>query len=109
MAAERCHDTLIGEMADALAGRDISDLHDAEGPSLDVDTVTALALVDAAEDRIWKVDQALERLARGSFGVCEACGDRIPIERLRAIPTTRWCTRCSSTVNAAHAMSNAHG
>lgn len=42
--------------------------------------------VDLAE-----VDRALERLADGTYGRCEGCGNRIGEVRLRALPATRWC------------------
>lgn len=38
-----------------------------------------------------EVDAALQRLAAGSFGVCEACGDSVEVERLLADPLTRFC------------------
>jgi RNA polymerase-binding transcription factor DksA len=37
------------------------------------------------------VRHAYERLLRGTYGECEACGDPIPDERLRALPAARYC------------------
>jgi DnaK suppressor protein len=37
------------------------------------------------------VERALAKLEDGSYGVCDSCGERIPDERLQAIP---WATRC---------------
>jgi hypothetical protein len=36
------------------------------------------------------------RLDAGVFGLCEACGRPIALGRLRAAPTTRYCTRCAA-------------
>jgi DnaK suppressor protein len=40
------------------------------------------------------IDDALQRVGDGSFGVCEACGDDIHIRRLKVIPWTRYCLKC---------------
>lgn len=37
------------------------------------------------------VADALERVARGEYGVCETCGEPIADERLEAVPATRFC------------------
>ena len=37
-----------------------------------------------------EVDAALDRLRRGTYGVCEESGKVIPDERLRAVPWTRY-------------------
>ena len=40
------------------------------------------------------IDEALERIEKGSYGVCRDCGERIADARLNAIPWTRVCIRC---------------
>jgi DnaK suppressor protein len=47
----------------------------------------AIAALDA-------VDDALERFASGTYGVCVACGQPIPTERLLAIPEAARCVGC---------------
>jgi RNA polymerase-binding transcription factor DksA len=37
------------------------------------------------------VTDALERVARDEYGVCETCGEPIADERLEAVPATRFC------------------
>jgi RNA polymerase-binding protein DksA len=41
-----------------------------------------------------EIDAAEERLATGTFGVCEACARPIPFPRLRALPMARLCITC---------------
>ena len=41
------------------------------------------------------IDIALARIETGDYGRCEDCGDLIPLERLRALPTTTTCVPCS--------------
>jgi DnaK suppressor protein len=42
------------------------------------------------------VDDALERLKAGQYGVCVNCGAPIGAHRLRAIPTARRCLNCQA-------------
>ena len=41
--------------------------------------------------QVAEVDAALERVDRGTYGVCEVCGRPIPEERLEAMPAARLC------------------
>jgi DnaK suppressor protein len=41
-----------------------------------------------------EIDEALDRIARGTFGVCMECGAVIAAHRLQAIPYARFCIRC---------------
>jgi RNA polymerase-binding protein DksA len=50
-----------------------------------------LALRDRAEQQLALVDDALERLATGTFGTCVRCGRPIAANRLEALP---WAPRC---------------
>lgn len=38
---------------------------------------------------------AIERIDRGTYGICERCGQRIPKGRLEVIPYTRTCVKCA--------------
>ena len=44
------------------------------------------------------VDEALDRLDSGDYGICLACEEPIPAKRLRAIPWARYCIPCQETV-----------
>jgi len=43
-----------------------------------------------------KIDQALERVENGIFGICEDCGNEITIQRLEARPVTTMCIDCKT-------------
>jgi DnaK suppressor protein len=43
-----------------------------------------------------KIDQALERVETGIFGICEDCGNEINIQRLEARPVTTMCIDCKT-------------
>lgn len=42
------------------------------------------------------IDQALERLEAGTYGLCVTCGSPIPAERLEAVPWAALCVPCSA-------------
>ena len=60
-----------------------------EGDTMVVERERDLALSAQARQTIADIDQALERLAKGTYGYSEASGRPIPRERLEAIP---WAT-----------------
>jgi len=46
------------------------------------------------------IDEALGRIAAGSYGTCLACGGPLGLQRIRAIPEARYCTGCSGRRDA---------
>jgi len=44
---------------------------------------------------ISEIEQALERIKSGQYGVCASCDETIPYNRMRAIPWTRVCVDCA--------------
>lgn len=55
------------------------------------------ALYQQRDDRQLKIrmtEAALDRIRRGTFGVCVSCGDDINPRRLDALPWTQYCLRC---------------
>jgi DnaK suppressor protein len=53
-----------------------------------------LELLQRDEATLGEIEEALERVANGKFGQCEACEGWIPKERLRALPYARNCVKC---------------
>jgi DnaK suppressor protein len=51
-------------------------------------------LSDRERVKIKQIDDALDRLDEGTYGVCESCGLEIAEERLQAMPFTRLCRDC---------------
>ncbi|MGO9060996.1 MAG: TraR/DksA family transcriptional regulator [Candidatus Binataceae bacterium] len=58
------------------------------------DVETHASLIERAEFRIKAIDDALLRLERGLFGICEDCGREIPLKRLDALPFAACCVSC---------------
>jgi RNA polymerase-binding transcription factor DksA len=48
-----------------------------------------------AARRLEAIDRALDHAAQGRLSVCDGCGGRIPLTRLRALPGTTRCVRCA--------------
>lgn len=42
------------------------------------------------------IADALERIAGGNYGLCEACQRTIPANRLKVVPWTRFCRNCKN-------------
>ncbi len=57
---------------------------------------TTLRILDRESMLIKKIRNSLEDIENGEYGICEDCGDEIPIERLRARPVTSFCIRCKT-------------
>lgn len=45
-------------------------------------------------ERIRDLENALRRIEVMDYGVCEACGEPIPLLRLLASPSVRYCVAC---------------
>jgi len=86
----------------AAASRTVSDMKaDSGKPADSLDRAVAefdrqMELSIRGRDRfaLHDIQQALQRIDQGSFGVCEMCGKPISEGRLMARPTTHLCLRC---------------
>lgn len=91
----KAHDTLT-DMSD-LKDRPSDELEEA---SLDFDMGFALRIRDREAKLIAKIREALDRLEDGAFGICEECGEDIPLKRLMARPVTTLCIECKKAQEA---------
>lgn len=55
-----------------------------------------LRLKEREQKLLKKIDEALDRMTLGTFGVCESCGGDISIKRLKARPVTTLCIECKT-------------
>jgi RNA polymerase-binding transcription factor DksA len=56
----------------------------------------ALNRVSLDQDILFEIDEALNRLVLGTYGVCESCGRGIEKLRMKAVPYSRMCVACKS-------------
>jgi RNA polymerase-binding transcription factor DksA len=69
------------------------------------ETRRLLCLTIAARRKLADVDDALARLAAGTFGSCEQCGSQIPAGLLAVVPERRYCPGCEADGDPAAALS----
>jgi RNA polymerase-binding transcription factor DksA len=81
----------LASMFEASADSNADDEHDPEGQTIAYERSQLAALITSAEEHLASIDAARERLAQGSYGLCEVCGEPIPAGRLEARPTARTC------------------
>jgi len=85
------------------AGKTVEDMDDDENfpdptdrASMESNRNSVLRIRDRERKLIFKIQEALQRLDDGAYGICEQCGEGIGIERLKARPVTTLCIRCKS-------------
>jgi DnaK suppressor protein len=55
-----------------------------------------LRLKEREQKLLKKIDEALDRITQGTFGICESCGGEISFKRLKARPVTTLCIECKT-------------
>jgi len=88
-------DDLAG-LIEASRSSNADDEHDPEGATIAFERAQLSALLDGTRRRVVELDEALQRLDAGTYGVCEVCGEPIPPARLEARPSARTCVGCAS-------------
>lgn len=78
---------LAKESAEELASYS---LHMADSGTDNFDRDFALSLLSSDQDAIYEIEEALKRIERNTYGICELTGKPIPKARLDAIPWTRF-------------------
>ncbi|MHC4215644.1 MAG: TraR/DksA family transcriptional regulator [Planctomycetota bacterium] len=63
-----------------------------------IDRSMSQSMCDRQNLRIRKIEQALEDLAIGDYGICQRCGEDIDVKRLRANPVARHCITCKTAI-----------
>lgn len=85
---------LKGELWDSVSELSSYDNHPADLGTEVFERSKDLALKDNALLQLQKIEDALEKIARGTYGTCDICGQKIPWERLEAAPESTLCLRC---------------
>jgi RNA polymerase-binding transcription factor DksA len=72
--------------------------HDIDGFDEETDEAEAfnnqLALVQDLKGRLVDIESALNKIASGTYGICEKCGKEIEISILDIDPESRFCKDC---------------
>jgi DnaK suppressor protein len=66
-------------------------IHMADIGTDNYDQEFTLGLMDGERKLLKEIDNALQRIERGTYGICEGTGKQIPKARLEAEPWARYC------------------
>ena len=73
-------------------------MHQADAGSDAYDRDFALSLLGKEQDALYEINEALKRIEQGVYGICEMSGEKIPHERLEALPFTRYTVGCQEKI-----------
>lgn len=88
-------------MKDSIGELSSYDNHPADVSSELFERGKDIKLCEDAKILLKRVDEAIELLNSGKYGICEHCSGSIEEERLELIPYTRLCSRCQSHMDIA--------
>jgi len=92
---------LAKESAQEMAGYS---LHMADSGTDNFDRDFALSLLSSDQDAVYEIEEALKRIERKTYGVCELTGKVIPKARLEAIPWTRFTVEAQAQLEREGAL-----
>ncbi len=79
-------------------------LHMADSGTDNFDRDFALSLLSSDQDAIYEIEEALKRIEKNTYGICELTGKTIPATRLEAIPWTRFTVEAQSQLEREGAL-----
>jgi DnaK suppressor protein len=88
--------------SDVPSGEPSGDIYDQA--SSERDRELGLLLGDREREKLRNIDEALLKFEEGEYGICEECGDDIPLGRLKVMPFARYCVRCKSDIEKMQAQ-----
>ena len=93
--AELEEETLKPVGGESSGGLSDVPVHPADLGTEEFEEELSLTLVEDEEQLLAEIDDALDRIEKGTYGRCENCHQEIPRERLEALPYARYCIRCT--------------
>nr|WP_275581923.1 TraR/DksA C4-type zinc finger protein [Brevibacillus fulvus] len=94
--------SLEEQMSDSFHEFSMYDNHPADIGTEMFEREKDLALYSLDRETLREIDQALERIEQGTYGVCTVCGEPIPEERLEAFPMAMTCKEHAPAPNINH-------
>lgn len=87
-------DALKTSQRDAAGDLSAYSLHMADVATDNYDREFSLGLADKEQNLLHRINQALEKIEDGSYGLCESCEKKISKVRLKAVPYAELCIPC---------------
>ena len=79
------------------SGRDyLGDLCDSAASDMEAEYVYMIG--ERLRRRLFLIEEALDAIANGDYGICAECGGSINKKRLLLLPFTLLCVRCQSEI-----------
>jgi len=66
-----------------------------DGTTEAIRRLTDIGVGASFEERLDRVERAVEKLDEGTYGTCDACDKSIPAPRLQAMPDSVLCVTCA--------------
>ena len=92
---------LAEESAQEMSGYS---LHMADSGTDNFDRDFALSLLSSDQDAVYEIEEALKRIEKNTYGICELTGKPIPRSRLEAIPWTRFTVQAQAQLEREGAL-----
>lgn len=89
-------ETMTVALEDSIGELSTYDNHPADLGSETFERSKDFALRENARLRLRAIDDALQKMEQGTYGLCDECGTEIPLDRLEAVPHTTKCQDCKA-------------
>ena len=63
-----------------------------------IDRSLSQNICDRENQRVRRIEEALEDISNGEYGICRSCGEDIAVKRLKANPVARHCITCKAAI-----------
>ena len=83
-------------LGEANSGESGYSNHMADDASETFELEKNLALERSLQSHLEEIDYALQKFRKGTYGLCDDCGQPISIERLEALPHANLCINCKA-------------
>jgi DnaK suppressor protein len=95
---ERQRAAILNEVGEVLTHRgDLATFPDvSDQASAEVDQNFSMRIRDRERKLLKKINEALDQMNAGTYGICERCSGDIPYKRLKARPVTTLCIECKT-------------
>jgi DnaK suppressor protein len=64
---------------------------------------SSLPVEHTLELKLQDVENALQKIENGTYGICENCNKEIPLERLKTKPEAKYCITCKAKLTGSKA------
>ena len=98
--ARRLRESLIDNAGDYVGDNSTFSMHMAEQGSDEMEREKAYMFIQRDEKHLFYLENALERIAKKTYGLCISCGKTISKARLEAVPITSHCINCKQNLSS---------